>query len=89
MATIIGDVCAPIGKYMKEGEEKTRWARCGVIMQTDKGMRIKLDTIPVGGDGQGLWLSVFEKDQPQHSGSGPKPATNAPQGGKDDDPIPF
>ena len=88
MAQVIGRVCAPTGKYIKDGEEKTRWATCGVLMQTDKGYRIKLETIPVGGEGQGLWFSVFEDDQGGRQGSAPKTPSAASQGGGDGD-IPF
>lgn len=58
---VIGDICYPTGKYQDRntGDEKTRWARCGVLMQNDQGdYRIKLETIPfVPGEG---WFSVFE-----------------------------
>ncbi len=71
MAEIIGRICAPTGKYLKDGVEKTSWTRCGILMKTDKGFRIKLDTIPVGGgEGQGIWFSVFEEErQGQSQGS--------------------
>jgi single-strand DNA-binding protein len=69
MADIIGDIAAPVGKYIKDGDEKTRWMKIGVLMKTDRGFRIKLDAIPVGGGQDGLWLSVFEPDEGQRSGS--------------------
>lgn len=82
MATVIGKVCAPTGTYIKDGEEKTSWSRCGILMQTDKGFRIKLDTVPIGGDG---WFSVFE-EEPQSKGSAHK-ASSRPS--EDDDGMPF
>jgi hypothetical protein len=88
MAQVIGRVCAPTGKYIKDGQERTRWATCGVLMQTDKGYRIKLDTIPVGGEGQGMWFSVFEDDQGKPQGSAPQAPSAASQGGVDGD-LPF
>ena len=89
MATVIGRVCAPTGKYIKEGEEKTSWARCGVLLQTEKGFRIKLDTIPVGGEGQGIWFSVFEDDEGGNKGSGGQTRSRGAQKPDDDSDIPF
>ena len=88
MATILGDVCAPTGKYIKEGEEKTSWAKCGVLMQTEKGYRIKLDTVPLGGEGQGIWFSVFEKRE-QGQGSAPQSSSKPSQEVGDGEPMPF
>ena len=88
MATVIGDICAPTGKYIKEGEEKTSWAKCGVALQTEKGIRLKIDVMPVGGDGQGIWLSVFEKRE-QGQGSAPKASSQATQEVGDGEPMPF
>jgi len=87
MAKLIGKIMAATGKYIKEGAEKTSWTKCGVLMETDKGFRIKLDAVPLGGDG---WFAVFEEDnQHQSQGSAPKPAS-APSGAVgDDDDIPF
>ena len=39
MAKVIGDIMFPGGKYIKDGEEKTRWLKCGVLLETEKGMR--------------------------------------------------
>ena len=88
MATVIGDICAPTGKYIKEGEEKTSWAKCGILMQTEKGYRIKLDTVPVGGEGQGIWFSVFEKED-QRKGSAQQTSSQATQEVGDGEPMPF
>ena len=88
MAKVIGDICAPTGKYLKEGEEKTSWAKCGILMQTEKGFRIKLDTVPVGGEGQGIWFSVFEKDTPSQGSAQQTPSRPSQDVGVDDD-IPF
>ena len=88
MAKVIGKICAPTGKYLKDGEEKTSWARCGVLMKTDKGFRIKLDTIPVGGEGQGIWFSVFEEEG-QSQGSSNQTPSRPSQGVDDKGDIPF
>jgi hypothetical protein len=73
-----------MGKYVdSEGQEKTRWQNCGVIIKTESGrVVLKLDALPVNPapstDGQGgLWLQCFENDRnegrpPQVSGQ-PRP----------------
>jgi hypothetical protein len=91
MAKVIGDVVFPSGKYIKDGEEKTRWIRCGTLLETDKGMRIKLDCIPVVTDPSGMWFSVFEKEEaPRPVQQAPQPTAAAPavQPGIDGD-MPF
>jgi hypothetical protein len=87
MARVIGDLCFPAGKYVKDGQEKTRWMKVGILLETDKGMRVKLDAIPVVTGDNGLWLSCFEKDEPQQ-GFREKPAPAPAQGDLDDD-TPF
>ena len=82
MAKKIGDVMFPGGKYIKDGEEKTQWMKCGVLLQTDNGMRLKLDMLPINmGEG---WFSVFE-DKPAQAPA--KPAMINPVVGTDD--LPF
>ena len=90
MAKVLGKICAPTGQYIKDGQEKTSWTKCGILMQTDKGYRIKLDTVPVGGSEQGIWFSVFEEDnQPQSKGSAPQRPSRPSQEVGDQDDIPF
>lgn len=86
MAEKIGDICFPAGKYIKDGEEKTRWMKVGVAIQTDKGIRLKLDAIPVVTGDNGLWLSVFEERNEQGSGQGFK---NKPAQKPLDEDTPF
>ena len=68
---------APVGKYIKNGEEKTKWLKCGILLETDNGMRIKLEALPVGVDPGGLWMSVFEPRDNTHQTA--KPAQNRSQ----------
>jgi hypothetical protein len=60
---VIGDIMFPTGKYQtREGEEKTRWLKCGVLMQNTEGnYRIKLEAMPLGVEPDGAWFAVFEK----------------------------
>ena len=70
MAKVVGDIVAPMGKFInQQGEEKTRWHKCGILMETDKGLRIKLEALPIETDG---WFSVFEKDDKPQSKPVPK-----------------
>ena len=92
MAHKIGDICFPAGKYIKDGEEKTRWMKVGIALQTDKGIRLKLDAIPAVYSENGLWLSVFEERDEKGSGQGfrEKPAqTPAQRPLSADDDVPF
>lgn len=69
------EVIASSGTYTnKAGEEKKRWVKMGVVMDTKNGMSIKLESVPVGWDG---WAMLTE----------PKPK-DAPKG-FDDDEVPF
>lgn len=71
MARKIGDLVAPNGSYQtKDGQQKTRWLKCGSLLQTDKGMRVKLDSIPIQSDG---WFSVFEEDKKEAAGNDDMP----------------
>ena len=88
MAHKVGDIVAPLGKYIKDGEEKTRWGKCGALIQTDKGMRIKLDLIPVSVGEQGMWLSVFEDDSSPQQKASTAPAASQAAPAKEPD-VPF
>ncbi len=47
------DVC-----WAQKGEgDKVYWKQIGVVLQSEKGFSMKLETIPVGWDG---WASLFE-----------------------------
>jgi hypothetical protein len=66
---------------MKDGEEKTRWLQCGILLKTDKGLRLKLDALPTNmGEG---WFNVFTDDAPQNRGAA------TPVEPKTDDDIPW
>jgi hypothetical protein len=64
---VIGDIMFPTGTYQtREGEEKTRWLKCGVLMQNTEGnYRIKLEAMPLGVEPDGAWFAVFEKERQQ------------------------
>jgi hypothetical protein len=62
----------------KAGEEKKRWNKIGVVMETAKGLSLKMETVPVNWNG---WAMLSE----------PKPREEKPKaGGFDDlDDMPF
>ena len=67
------DVIAATGTYQKDGQEKKRWSKIGIVLQGNKGLSLKLENIPVGWDG---WATLAE----------PRPVTAIK---KDDDDLPF
>ena len=78
------DVMYPNGKYRDaQGQEKTRWLRCGAVISTQAGkVALKLDSLPVApvpneGGESGIWLQLFEPNQP----AGNMHTANAPSGG--------
>ena len=76
MARKIGTICAAGEKYTgSDGVEKTRWIKCGVLLLTDKGYRVKMEAMPVGGDG---WFAVFEEEETTRGASG-RPAPEPPK----------
>jgi len=83
------DVVAVTGEYTNaQGEVKKRYLNCGVVIQTDKGFSLKMEAMPIGGDG---WFMLFEP-KPKQAPQDPPPQP-APQGGDFDnsfnDDVPF
>lgn len=74
MARIKYEVKTKVGKYTKDGVEKTRWHTMGKCFENDEGnLSIKVDSIPVNFDG---WMSLFvpkpredQQEQPQQGGN--------------------
>jgi len=79
MATVVGKLACPAGKYQKDGEEKTRWTFHGIVLQTDNGLRVKLESLPLVEHPEGIWFSVFEDD----NSSSQKPRQQKQQGFRD------
>jgi hypothetical protein len=84
MARKIGSIMAAGEKYQSREGEKTRWIRCGVLLETDKGYRIKMDAMPVVSDG---WFAVFEEEETTRGANPPprqEPARRDPAPAYDD-----
>lgn len=80
MATVKYDLVATAGTYTdRNGNEKKRYIKCGVVMEGEKGMSAKIESLPVGFNG---WLSFFE---PKQAEDAPKSRRSAAQ----DDDVPF
>ena len=83
-----GDVCYSAGKYKNaQGEEKTRFVKCGAYFQSEGRTGIKLEFLPIGVDPvKGLWFSLFPKkeDKPKET-----PKNNANHNDTSEDQVPF
>jgi hypothetical protein len=62
------EVIAKTGTYTnKNGEEKNRWMKVGVVMETAKGLSLKMEAMPIGGDGWFILSEPKPKDEPRQS----------------------
>ena len=58
---LVYEVIATTGTYTnKQGEEKKRWQKIGVVMQGKNGLTLKMEAVPVGWDG---WATLAEPRQ--------------------------
>lgn len=65
------DVMARTGEYTdKDGQTKARWQKCGVVLESDKGLSLKIEVIPVG-EWNG-WFSLFEPKPREERAAAPK-----------------
>ena len=54
------NVVASTGTYTDaEGVEKRRYMNCGVVFENEKGLLLKLESMPIGSNG---WFYLFEPD---------------------------
>jgi hypothetical protein len=100
MAKIVYDAVATIGKYTdKNGNEKKRYVNVGKVFESENGLSLKLDAIPVGQEWTG-WISFFvpkeREQQGQDQAQSRAPAASKPAPAKsgvfddfDNDLIPF
>lgn len=75
MATVKYDAVATLRRTDRNGEEKKSYHKMGVVFETERGLSLKLESIPVGFDG---WVSFYE----------PKPKAQA-QSASDSGDVPF
>ena len=88
------EVVTSTGTYMKDGEEKKRWLKCGVIFKSEKGnYSMKLEAIPTKRNEHGeMWFALFvpkpREDKPQQQGGFREQSQRGADGFEDRD-IPF
>ena len=87
------DVVAVTGTYTdRNGQERRRFLNCGAVFETDKGLSLKLEALPVGFDG---WFQLYEpREEQQAPRQAGKPQLARPRqaavGGEDfEDDLPF
>lgn len=57
MAVVKYEVMAKNGTYKdRNGDEKARWLKLGVCFESEKGLSIKLDSVPINFDG---WMTLM------------------------------
>lgn len=79
------DVVAVTGEYKNsEGETKKRFTKCGVVLENDKGLSMKMESVPVGKDWDG-WLKFMEPK----AKDGARPAARSAPARQVDDSDPF
>jgi len=77
------DLCARGETYTdRDGNEKSRWVKCGVIIEKDGRLSVKIESLPVAFDG---WLSAFEPKEKQPA----RPARQSRAAELDGEDIPF
>ncbi len=86
MATVKYEAVATVGTR-KDG--KKNYVRIGTVFETDKGLSLKLDSIPAGNEWNG-WVSFFDPKPREDRQSTPKAASSRPSASSDDgSEIPF
>ena len=80
------DVVSHGGEYEKDGQTKVRWIRHGAIFEKDGKFSMKLDSVPIGGEG---WFKLFEPSTPQASSRVNQGRATTPPADDYGDDIPF
>jgi len=83
MATLKYEIKAKSGTYRNQnGEEKPNWVKMGVVFESEKGLSLKIESVPIGWDG---WASLFVP-KPKEKSNDPFAEVSL---SKMDDDIPF
>jgi len=80
------DLICKTGTYKdKNGEDKNRWSKVGVCMDTKQGgPALKIESLPIGFDG---WISLAEPKPKE--GFAPRGNDEMPKSSADLDEVPF
>lgn len=88
---VIYDVVVKTGSYEKDGKTIYRNQTIGKVIETTKGLSLKLDQVPLVDGGWNGWAALFtpltdEEKEARRNGAVPKKQSND---GLQDDDIPF
>lgn len=75
------------GQKRRNEPEKSDWVKLGIAFEDSKGMRIKLNALPIPNQESEIWLSLFPMDD-KFQGSGKSGQENLPANDLDDE-IPI
>ena len=76
------------GQKRRNDPEKTDWVKLGIAFDDSKGMRIKLNALPIPNQEAEIWLSLFPMDDKGKIDN--QSSQQNDNAGKDfDDEIPF
>ena len=86
MEEVMNKIFNVVQAKQRPGQEKVYWHKVGIAFDNEKGMSIKLDSLPTpNADGE-TWIKLFEQDENRNF----KPTPSSGDLGKDlDDKIPF
>ena len=69
------------GQKRRTDPEKSDWVKLGIAFEDSKGMRIKLNALPIPNQEAEIWLSLFPMDDKGKVDSQPSPQNSS--AGKD------
>lgn len=75
------------GQKRRNDPEKSDWVKLGIAFEDSKGMRIKLNALPIPNQEAEIWLSLFPMDDKGKSGGQSSPQNNSSDNFNDE--IPF
>ena len=75
------------GQKRRNDPEKSDWVKLGIAFEDSKGMRIKLNALPIPNQEAEIWLSLFPMDDKGKSGGQSSQQNNSSDNFNDE--IPF
>ena len=75
------------GQIRRSDPEKSDWVKLGIAFEDSKGMRIKLNALPIPNQEAEIWLSLFPMDDKGKVDNQPSQQNNS--SGDLNDEIPF
>ena len=75
------------GQKRRNEPEKSDWVKLGIAFEDSKGMRIKLNALPIPNEEAEIWFSLFPMDD-KFKGSDQSSQDNLPANDLDDE-IPI